>query len=154
MESRQLNKDDIETLELEVENSINGRQRKIWTGALTSIGGLILALTFYYSNFGGLGGLLTLVSFVTMIYGIFSIASWTIFSKSIERLKTDFNNGVKHVGQLKISSYNVLTRKVTLDNGFKLDSYEIAADWKTGDQLYIEKLPTSNFILKCDKNAR
>ncbi len=154
MDSRQLSKDDIDTLELELKNSINGRQRKIWTGALTSIGGLIFTLTFYYSNLGRLGGALTLVSLVTTTFGIFSIVWWTTFSKSIEKLKSDFNTGVKHVGQLKISRYNLLTRKVTLDNGFKLDSYEIADDWKHGDQLYIEKLPTSNFILKCDKNAR
>jgi hypothetical protein len=68
-----------------------------------------------------------------------------MFSKSIEGLKRDINNGVKHVGQLK---------KVTLDNGIKLDSFEIADDWKKGDKVYIEKLPTSNFILKCEKNAR
>lgn len=154
MDSRQLSKDDIATLELELKNSINGRQRKIWSGALTSIGGLVFAVTFYYSNLGRLGGTLTLVSLVTMMYGLLSIISWTIFLKSIERLKSDFNNGVKHVGQFRISSYNLLTRKVTLDNGLKVDSFEIADDWKTGDLVYIEKLPISNFILKCDKNAR
>ena len=154
MDSRQLSKDDQETLELEIKNSINCRQRKIRTGILTIISGLVLSVTFYYLDLGRLGGTLVLLALVAMIYGLFSVASWTMFSKSIEGLKRDVDNGVKHVGQFTILRYNFLTRKVTLDNGLKVDSFEIAEDWKTGDKVYIEKLPTSNFILKCDKNAR
>ncbi len=145
MDSRQLSKDDREALELEIKNSIDGRQRKIRTGILTSICGLVLTVIFYYLNLGRLGATLVLIALVTMTYGLFNLVSWTMFSKSIEGLKRDINNGVKHVGQLK---------KVTLDNGIKLDSFEIADDWKKGDKVYIEKLPTSNFILKCEKNAR
>ncbi len=141
-------------MELELKNSINDRQERIWTGTLASIGGLVFTVTFYYLGFGRLSIALTLVSFLTMIYGIFNIAFWTKFSKSIERLKSDFDNGVKQVGQYRILTYNFLTKKVTLENGLKIDSFEIRDDWKTGDHVYIEKLPTSNFILTCDKNAR
>ena len=154
MQSKQLSKDDIETVGLELKNSINGRQRRIWTATLTSIGGLVFAVTFYYLNFGRFSVALTLVSFLAMIYGIFNVVSWMIFSKSIERLKNDFDSGVKQVGQFRILTYNNYTKKVTLDNELKIDSFEIHDDWKTGDHVYIEKLPTSNFILRCDKNAR
>jgi hypothetical protein len=154
MDSKQLSSDDTETLKLELKNSINGRQRRIRSGVFTSICGLFFTLTFYYLDIGRLSVALALVSFVIMLYGLFNIASWTMFSKSIKKLQNDFDNGVKHVGQFRISSYNHWTRKVTMDNGLKVDSLDIADDWKTGDQLYIEKLPTSDFILKCEKNAR
>ena len=154
MDSRQLSKADQESLELEIKNSIDGRQRKIKTGIFTSISGLVLTMIIYYLNLGRMGATLILLALVTMTYGLFNVASWTMFAKSIDKLKRDIDNGVKHVGQFTILSYNFLTRKVTLDNGLKLDSFEIPDNWKKGDKLYIEKLPTSNFILKCDKNAR
>ena len=69
-------------------------------------------------------------------------------------MKKDFDNGTKRAEQLKVLGYNFVTKKITLDNGLRIDSFEIQDEWKKGDLLYIEYLPISNFVLKCSKNGR
>jgi hypothetical protein len=154
MDSMQLDKEDKETLKLELINSANGRLRKIRTGILTVVIGLTSTLIFYTSDFGRLSAALTLISILAVVFGLFNIISWFLFSKSIEKLKKDFDNGTKLSNELRISGYNFLTKRIALDNGLKIDSFEIQEEWQKGDLIYIEYLPTSNFILKCGKNAR
>ena len=151
MDGRELSQTDRETLKLELKNSIDGRQRNIKGGIFTFVGGLALGATFYYLELGRLDTAITLISAVTVIVGLFNLTSWFLFSKSIAKLTRDIEKGIKNVGQFEILSYNPLTRKVTLDKGFKIHSFEITYDWKMGDQIYIERLPTSNFILSVTK---
>ena len=154
MDSMQLNNEDKEILNLELRNSANGRLRKIRTGILIIVIGLTSTLIFYNSDFGRLSAPLTLISILAVVYGLFNTVSWYIFSKSIDKLKKDCDNGTKRSKELRISSYNFFTKRITLDNGLKIDSFEIREEWKKGDLIYIEYLPTSNFILRCGKNAR
>ena len=154
MDSMQLSKEDKETLRLELINSANGRLKKIRSGILTIVVGLTSTLIFYASDFGRLSAALTLISILAVVFGLFNIISWFLFSKSIEKLKKDFDNGTKLSKELRISSYNFLTKRIALENGLKIDSFEIQEEWQKGDLIYIEYLPTSNFILKCGKNVR
>ncbi len=155
METRELNKEDRETLELELTNSIKGRLMNMRNGALTVFIGLVLTLIFYFFNIGQFGGKATIISVIVLFYGLFNFTWWFLSSKSNDKFKNDIENGLKNVGQSKILSYNILTKKITMDNGLKIDSFELANNWKKGDQLYIERLPTSNFILKCkNQNER
>jgi len=148
-----LNKEDRETLELELRNCAAGRLRKIRTGIWTILIGLISSLIFNNSAFGRLSTILTLISTLIVAYGIVNSISWFLFSTSMEKMKKDFDNGTKRSEQLKVLGYNFVTRKITLDNGLKIDSFEIHDEWKKGDLFYIEYLPISNFVLKCGKNS-
>lgn len=154
METRELNKDDREKLKLELTNSIKGRLTNIKKGAFTALAGLVLTSAFYFYNIGPSSGMATIISIVILFYGLINCIWWFLVARSNNQFKNDIDKGVKLVGHGKISSYNFLTKKITLDNGLKIDRFEITGHWKKGDHIYLEQLPTSNFILKCDnKNA-
>ncbi len=154
MDKKVLDQADKETLTIELTNSVKGRLRNIKISIGTMVTGLILFLAFYNLNLGQLGTAATLISIIIFAYGLFNTISWFFFSRATEKLENDINKGVKLSGQVRILGYNFLTRKITLDNGLKIDAYEIRDRWTTGDLLYIEQLPTSDFILKCEKNER
>lgn len=154
MDRRELTKIDKETLDLELRKSILGRKRNIKKGYLIVVGGTALGVTSYLLGLERVSSAITILSLLMVFFGLFNLTSWFLFSNSIDKLKIDIENGIKNVGQFEILRYNPATRKVTLNNGFKIDRFEIPDDWKKGDWIYIERLPTSNFILKCDRNAR
>ncbi len=152
MDSHPLTDDDRQLIHLELTNSTNARHRKRRQGFIIFLLGILIAITFYYSN-GRVTPLLTLASLAALVFGLFTAVSWTLFSRQIAKLQSDFDNGRKHIGNHRISGYNSFTKKVFLDNGLKIDHFELSGEWAVGDHVYIELLPISGFVLKCDHKS-
>jgi hypothetical protein len=113
--------------------------------------GLILGVTFIYVRLGRLSEIVIILSFLSFFYGSYSLTSWFLFYKKIDKLDNDIRNGIKSVGLSSILRYNFITKKVKLENGLMIDSFDLQEEWKKGDRFYIERLPTSEFVLKCEK---
>jgi hypothetical protein len=161
MNEKILTPEEKRLLEEEKTNSEKGRERNIKKGitiVLVSVTVILLTSLVDSSDLSQemsrLLGAVKAISVFSTILGTFSLYHWLRRAKKEnDKLNYDITNGKKISGRFKIVGYNFFSREVKLDNGISIDRYNVGAGWKKGDVFDVEYLPTSLYILKCDKDA-